>query len=109
MNGKKFMLFAIAALNIQIAVSQTTPSIRLMTTNNTPFLAMYGAGGAYKGFLWNRGADDIELGTVGAAGNLLFSVNGNQALTIQNDGRVRVGLRASVSTPWPIDPPPLLL
>ncbi|MEO7984131.1 MAG: tail fiber domain-containing protein [Bacteroidota bacterium] len=90
MNGKKYLLLAIATINIQIAVAQTTRSIRLMTTDNTPFLGMYGAGGAYKGFLWNRGADDIELGTVGAAGNLLFSVNGNQKLSVFNNGQVAI-------------------
>jgi len=100
MNVKKYTLLAIAVIGIQVAIAQTTPSVRLMTTNNTPFLGMYGAGGAYKGFLWNRSADDIELGTVGAAGNLLFSINGSEALTIQSDGRVMVGLRASVFNPY---------
>ncbi|MEO6723279.1 MAG: tail fiber domain-containing protein [Ferruginibacter sp.] len=99
MNAKKYISFVMAVLSMQIAVTQTTPSIRIVSTNNTPALAIYGAGGAYKGYLWNKGAEDIELGTVGTTGSLHVSANGNEALTIQSDGRVRIGPRASLFNP----------
>ncbi|MEO6723280.1 MAG: tail fiber domain-containing protein [Ferruginibacter sp.] len=97
MEIKKYSLFVIAAAGIQLSFSQG-PAIKVVSTNNTPALAMYGTGGAYKGYLWNKGADDIELGTAGTTGNLHISVNGNQKISVFNNGQVAINGGAYTGT-----------
>lgn len=49
-------------------------------------------GANYKGYLWNKGADDMEFGTAGVNtnGRLFLSVRGTPYLTIDNAGRISV-------------------
>jgi len=65
-------------------------ALRLSGTN--PYFTMYN-GAALKGYLWSKGANDIELGTDDGNpnGNLSLSIREIPQLILQSDGRVRVG------------------
>lgn len=46
----------------------------------------------YKGYLWNKGTDDMELGTAGVNNNgrLFLSIKGVPYLTLHNNGRIAI-------------------
>jgi hypothetical protein len=54
----------------------------------SPYMTFFN-GNDYKGYLWNKGADDMELGTaaVNANGKLLLSIRGTPALIINTNGK----------------------
>jgi len=63
-----------------LGIGTTTPAVRLHIYGNgeilrlngsMPILGFYDAGGNYKGYVWNKGANDMEMGTGGP------NVNGN--------------------------------
>ena len=67
-------------------------------SGNSPFIYYHDANGIPKGFLWNKGGNNMDLGTeVGNnSGEVKLTIRGFEALTVQNDGRVRVGTMASI-------------
>jgi len=62
------------------------------------FIYFCDANNVGKGFVWNKGGNNMDLGTeVGNdLGEVKLTIRGYEALTVQNDGRVRVGANASV-------------
>ena len=74
----------------RLHVANDLEAIRI--TGNQPFISFYN-GQNYKGYLWNKGTDDMELGTggVNTNGNLYLSIKGTPYLSIRNDGRVKIG------------------
>jgi hypothetical protein len=87
-----------------LGLGTTTPQVKLHVNTNGealrlsgsgPYLSFY-TGNTYKGYLWNKEPNDIELGTASAntGGNLNLRVHGIDGLTVQSDGRVRVGALA---------------
>lgn len=85
----------------QLSIGTTVPAGRLHIANdleairitgNQSFISFYN-GANYKGYLWNKGANDMELGTAGVntTGNLYLSIKGTPAISILNDGGVTVG------------------
>lgn len=56
-------------------------------------------GANYKGYLWNKGTDDMELGTAGvnSNGKLMLSIKGTPYLTLQSNGQMSV---AGPSAPY---------
>jgi Chaperone of endosialidase len=57
----------------------------LRITGNQSFISFYN-GTNYKGYLWNKGTNDMELGTggVNSSGNLYLSLQGNPMISINN-------------------------
>jgi len=70
-------------------VAKSSEAIRI--DGNQSFISFYN-GPAYKGYLWNKGADDMELGTGGTNtnGKLFLSIKGTPYLTLQSNGQVSV-------------------
>jgi|GEM_PF-3019473 len=64
----------------------------------SPLIYYCDANNIGKGFLWNKGGNNMDLGTeVGNnLGEVKLTIRGYEALTVQNDGRVRVGALASI-------------
>ena len=64
----------------------------------SPYIYYCDAFNIGKGFLWNKGGNNMDLGTeVGNnLGEVKLTIRGYEALTVQSDGRVRVGALASV-------------
>lgn len=75
----------VAALHI----NRNNEAIRL--TGNQSYMTFFN-GADYKGYLWNKGNDDMELGTasVNANGRLFLSIKGTPYLTVNNDGRIAI-------------------
>jgi hypothetical protein len=57
----------------------------------SPYMTFFN-GNDYKGYVWNKGADDMEFGTasVNANGKLLLSIKGTPALTIHSNSKVSI-------------------
>lgn len=65
----------------------------LRLTGSNTYLSFYN-GNTYKGYLWSKEPNDIELGTAtdNTNGNVFLKAHGIEALTVQSDGRVRAGV-----------------
>ena len=74
----------------QLHINRDAEAMRVSGTGS--YISFYN-GVTYNGYLWNKGTNDIELATAvgNTTGNLSLGVQGNPHLTIQSDGRVRVG------------------
>ncbi|MBL7743637.1 MAG: tail fiber domain-containing protein [Chitinophagaceae bacterium] len=73
----------------------------LRLSGNQPYMTFFN-GANYKGYLWNKGTDDMELGTAGvnANGKLFLSIKGTPYLSVQSNGQVSVaGLPAPYESP----------
>ncbi len=70
----------------------------LTLSGNSPYIYYLDAGGIAKGFLWNKGGNNMDLGTeVGNnLGEVKLTIRGVDGLTVQSDTRVRVGTNASI-------------
>lgn len=86
--GQLMIGTSVAAGRLHLALNNE--SLRL--TGSNTYLSFYN-GNTYKGYLWSKEPNDIELGTAtdNTAGNLNLRVHGIDGLTVQSDGRVRVG------------------
>ena len=71
-----------------IRISGSSPYIYYTDVFNVP-----------KGFLWNKGGNNMDLGTeVGNnLGEVKLTIRGIEPFTVQNDARVRVGPNASIT------------
>ena len=74
----------------QLHINRDAEALRISGSGS--YLSFYN-GATYKGYLWSKGANDIELATAvgNTTGNLSLGVQGSPYLTVQSDGRVRVG------------------
>lgn len=73
----------------RLNIADDAEAIRI--TGSQPYITFF-TGGSYKGYLWKKGADDMELGTAGVNtnGKLFLSIKGTPYLTIQSNGQVSV-------------------
>lgn len=88
-----------ASPSIGLNISRDNEAIRI--TGDQSYMTFF-RGGDYKGYLWNKGADDIELGTAGvnANGRLFLSIKGTPYLQMQSNGQVSIaGPPAPFNTP----------
>lgn len=94
--GNGFLGLGTTSPQVKLHVNADNEALRLSGSNN--FLSFYN-GSTYKGYLWNKATNDIELGTSAdnTAGNLHLRVHALDGLTVLNDGRVRVGAIACTS------------
>jgi hypothetical protein len=85
--------------NVGIGITNPTGKLHIQGNNEvvkltgtTPFISLY-SNGVYKGYLWQKGVHDIELGTAGVNtnGNLFISSKGTPRITVTRDGWVKVG------------------
>jgi hypothetical protein len=72
-----------------LTILKDNEAIRI--NGNQSFITFYNSTD-YKGYLWNKGADDMELGTAGVNtnGKLLLSIKGTPFLSLQSNGQVSV-------------------
>ena len=79
----------------QLHINRDAEALRVSGTGS--YISFYN-GATYKGYLWNKGTNDIELATAvgNTTGELSLGVQGNPHLTVQSDGRVRVGPLACI-------------
>ncbi|HLG41013.1 MAG TPA: hypothetical protein VI461_15135, partial [Chitinophagaceae bacterium] len=72
-----------------LTILKDNEAIRI--TGNQSYITFFN-GASYKGYVWNKGADDMELGTAGvnANGKLFLSVKGTPYLTLQSNGQVSI-------------------
>jgi hypothetical protein len=77
----------------QLHINKNDEALRLSGTNQ--YLSFYD-GSSYKGYMWNN-SGSIEMGTDGTNtnGEVRLRTKGQQGLTVQSDGRVRVGTVSS--------------
>ena len=82
----------IGTLSPAAALHITHDQEALRLSGSQPFLSFFN-GANSRGYLWNKGTNDMELSTsdVNANGRLFLSVKGNPYLTIQSNGQVSVG------------------
>jgi trimeric autotransporter adhesin len=76
------------------------------------YISFYDAGNNYKGYIWNPG-NNIEIGTELTNGNgeVNLKTKGVQGLSVQSDGRIRVGDIACtipIDIWGPVNPRPIL-
>jgi hypothetical protein len=84
-----------------VGIGTSSPSARLHVNNdneairisgNAPYITLHN-GTDYKGYLWNKGGTDIELGTaaVNTNGRVFISNKGTPSITVQSNGMVKIG------------------
>ncbi|MFT3681051.1 MAG: tail fiber domain-containing protein [Ferruginibacter sp.] len=80
---------AAAMANTGLYINRSLEAIRI--TGDQSYITFFN-GANYKGYVWNKGADDMEFGTAGVNtnGKLLLSVKGTPYLQVQNNGQVSV-------------------
>lgn len=63
----------------------------LRAAGNQPYISFF-SGLNYKGYVWNKGTDDMEFGTAGVNNNgkLFLSIKGTPYLTIYPNGRIGI-------------------
>lgn len=63
----------------------------LRAAGNQPFISFYN-GTNYKGYVWNKGTDDMEFGTaaVNNVGKVFLSIKGIPYLTVYPNGRIGI-------------------
>ena len=89
----------------RLHVDSDNEAIRISGSNS---YISFNNDGDYNGYLWSKGADDIELATAtgNTNGNLSIGVKGLPVLTVQNNSRVRVGaLPCTITIPDEGTPP----
>ncbi|MFN8305803.1 MAG: tail fiber domain-containing protein [Ferruginibacter sp.] len=74
---------------VRLHINQDLEALRI--SGNQSFISFFN-GANYKGYLWNKGTDDMELGTAGVNtnGKLFLSIKGTPCLQIQSNGQVSV-------------------
>lgn len=74
---------------VKLHIAQDNEALRL--SGNQSYISFYN-GNTYKGYMWNN-AGNIEIGTDGlnVNGEINLKTKGLQGLSVQSDGRVRVG------------------
>jgi Chaperone of endosialidase len=87
--------------NGNLGIGTTNPLTRLHINKDAEALRISGTGsylsfyngGSYRGYLWSKEPNNIELATAvgNTTGDLSLGVQGNPHLTVQSDGRVKVG------------------
>jgi hypothetical protein len=82
--------FNTTAGNGKLNIASTGHAIKLM--GGGQYVSFYDAGNNYKGYMWNPG-NNIEIGTdvTNPFGEVNLKTKGMQGLSVQSDGRVRVG------------------
>jgi hypothetical protein len=82
--------FATAAGNGKLNIASTGNAIKLI--GGGQYISFYDGANNYKGYMWNPG-NNIEIGTdpSNTAGEVNLKTKGVQGLSVQSDGRVRVG------------------
>jgi hypothetical protein len=93
--GNGFLGLNTTAPQAQLHINRDAEALRISGTGS--YISFYN-GTTYKGYLWSKGTNDIELATAvgNTTGNLSLGVQGNPHLTVQSDGRVKVGNAACV-------------
>jgi hypothetical protein len=89
----------IGQLGTGLHILNNAEAIRL--TGSNPYISFFN-GSTYKGYLWRKGNDDIELGTAGANpnGRLLFSIKGTTYLEMLSNGKIAInGQSANFANP----------
>lgn len=74
---------------VGLHINHDFEAIRL--SGNQPYLSLYN-GSNYKGYIWNKDINDIELGTASGNtnGNIFLSIRGATHLRITNTGQVAI-------------------
>jgi hypothetical protein len=79
----------IADPTIGVNILKDNEAIRI--TGNQSYMTFFN-GADYKGYLWNKGADDMELGTaaINPNGRLFLSIKGTPYMTLHSNGRISI-------------------
>jgi hypothetical protein len=82
--------FNTTAGNGKLNIASSGNAIKLM--GGGQYISFYDAGNNYKGYMWNPG-NNMEIGTevTNTFGEINLKTKGVQGLSVQSDGRVRVG------------------
>lgn len=76
-------------VGIGINILHDNEAMRL--SGSQPFISFYN-GANYKGYMWNKGADDMELGTASGNtnGRIFLSIKGTPYLTLHSSGQISI-------------------
>jgi len=79
----------LASSGTGLTIAKDNEAIRIR--GNQSYITFFN-GLNYKGYLWNKGADDMELGTAGvnANGKLFLSIKGTPYVSLHSNGRVSI-------------------
>lgn len=74
---------------VRLHVNQDLEALRI--SGSQSFISFFN-GANYKGYLWNKGTDDMELGTAGVNtnGKLFLSIKGIPYITLHSGGQVSI-------------------
>jgi len=81
-----------AKLEVMVNKKLNADGEAIRLTGNQPSIGFYDNSSIYKGYVWSKGADEIEVGTstTNANGRLHLSIKGTPRLSLSNTGQVSV-------------------